>query len=56
MEENKKQKLKKSGICKGDLKEHLPFLGKKQNGQKGTFAGTQFHLRKPIIQYIFSFD
>ena len=31
------------------------FLGKKQNGRKGTFAGTRFRLRKPIIQHIFSF-
>ena len=31
------------------------FLGKKQNGPKGTFAGTRFRLRKPIVQHIFSF-
>ena len=56
IEENKKQKLKKSAICKGNLEEHLPFLRKKQNGRKGTFAGAHFCLRKPIIQHIFSFD
>ena len=33
-----------------------PFLGKKQNRWKGTFAGTHFRLRKPIIRHIFSFD
>ena len=32
------------------------FLGKKQNGRKGTFAGTHFRFRKPIIQHTFSFD
>ena len=29
------------------------FLGKKQNGRKGTFVGTHFRLRKPFIQHIF---
>ena len=33
------------------------FLGKKQNGRKGTLAGTDYRLKKPIIvQIIFSFD
>ena len=32
------------------------FVGKKQNGRKGTFAGAHIRLRKPIIQHIFYFD
>ena len=49
-------RLKKSAIYEGDLEEHWPFSGKKQNGWKGTFAGTHFRLRKPIIEHLFTFD
>ena len=56
VEENRIQKLKTDLSMKEISRNINLFMEKKQNRQKGTFAGTHFRFRKPIIQHIFSFD
>ena len=53
VEDNKTQKLKKQLSIKEISRSIDLFLGKKQNGRKGTFAGKHFHLRKATIQHYF---